>query len=82
MYSLEAAEEIKRDEIIAEVISANTQERCLKAEALMVGWMKDHPNDFGMLDAGEQLAMMSERYDLAADESARRSADFTAGKSK
>ena len=75
-------EEIKRDQIIAEVISANTQERCLKAEALMAAWMKDHPNDFGMLDAGEQLAMMSERYDVTADVSARCSADFAAGKSE
>lgn len=82
MDKREAAEDMKRDEIIAQVISANTPERCTKAETLIVAWMKDHPRDFGMLDAGEQLAMMSERYDLTAEESARRSADFTAGKNE
>lgn len=61
-------EEIERDALIATVLSASTPEQRHSAEALIIAWMKSHPKDIGILDAGEQLAMMSERYDQPAGE--------------
>ena len=63
-------EEIERDEIIATVLTANTSEKYEQAEELIIGWMKQHPRDFGMLDAGEQLAMMSGKYEPASEDAA------------
>ncbi len=61
-------EEFRRDEIIASVLTARTPEQYEYAENLIVDWMQDHPRDFGMLDAGEQLAMMSGKYEPAAED--------------
>lgn len=60
--------EIERDEIIATVLTASTPEKHEQAENLIIGWMKRHPRDFGMLDAGEQLAMMSGKYEPASED--------------
>ncbi len=60
--------EFRREELIANVLSAATQEQRRAAEQQIIGWMRDHPRDYGILDAGEQLAMMSERYDMTAEE--------------
>ncbi len=56
-------EELNREEVIATALSASTEEQCSHAEALIVAWMKKHPRDFGMLDAGEQVAMVSGKYE-------------------
>lgn len=49
---------MEREQIITQVLSATSAEECRRAEVLIRGWMAVHPNDFGMLDAGEQLAMI------------------------
>lgn len=61
-------EEIERDLLIVTVLTASTPEQCSHAEELVIAWMKRHPRDFGILDAGEQLAMISDRYDRPAGE--------------
>lgn len=61
-------EEIERDLLIVTVLTASTSEQCSHAEELIISWMKKHPRDFGILDAGEQLAMMSDRFDWPAGE--------------
>ena len=55
-------EELNREEVIATALSASTEEQCSHAEALIIAWMQDHPRDFGMLDAGEQVAMILDGY--------------------
>lgn len=62
-------EEFRRDEIIVTVLTANTPEQYDHAEKLIIDWMKEHPRDFGMLDAGEMLAMMSGKYEPAEGKS-------------
>lgn len=59
-------EEIERDALIVTVLTASTPEQCSHAEELIIAWMKKPPRDFGILDAGEQLAMMSDRFDRPA----------------
>jgi hypothetical protein len=44
--------------------------------------MQKHPRDFGMLDVGEQLTRMSERYEMTAEESARLSFTSIAGENE
>ncbi len=61
-------EEIARDLLIVTALSASTSEQCARAEGLIIAWMKKHPRDFGILDAGEQLAMISDRFDRPAGE--------------
>ncbi len=61
-------EEMERDLLIVTVLTARTPEQCSHAEGLIIAWMKKHPRDFGILDAGEQLAMMSDRFDRPAGE--------------
>lgn len=56
-------EEMNREEVIAIALSARTEEQCDQAEALIIAWMQEHPRDFGMLDAGEQVAMVSGKYE-------------------
>ena len=65
---LERNEEFQRDEIIANALTANTSQQIQNAEQQIIEWMRGHPRDFGMLDAGEQLVMMSERYNWTAEE--------------
>lgn len=55
--------EMNREEVIATALSARTEEQCDHAESLIIAWMKEHPRDFGMLDAGEQVAMVSGKYE-------------------
>jgi hypothetical protein len=57
-----------RNEIIAVALSASTREQCDRAEKLIIAWMKEHPRDFGMLDAGEQVAMVSGKYEPLSEE--------------
>ena len=52
-----------REEVIAAALSASTREQCDHAEELIIAWMKNHPRDFGVLDAGEQVAMVSGKYE-------------------
>ena len=61
-------EEMDRDMLIATILNASTPEQCSGAEELILAWMKLHPRDFGILDAGGQLAMMSDRFDRPAGE--------------
>lgn len=49
---------MEREQIITQVLSATSDEECRRAEVLIRNWMAVHPDDFGMLDAGEQLAMI------------------------
>ncbi len=70
MYTPEQNTELQRDELIASALIASTPEQCAEAEKAIEQWMQQHPRDFGMLDVGEQLAMMSERYDMTAEETA------------
>ena len=58
----------RRNEIRKTALSVRTQDECDRAEALIVAWMKDYPRDFGMLNASEMVAMISERYDKPAGE--------------
>lgn len=57
-----------REEVIAAALSASTREQCDHAEELIIAWMKDHPRDFGVLDAGEQVAMVSGKYEPLMEE--------------
>ena len=52
-----------REEVIAAALSARTRKQCDRAEELIIAWMKEHPRDFGVLDAGEQVAMVSGKYE-------------------
>lgn len=56
-------EQIERDEIIESALSVRTLEECEHAEGLIITWMKEHPRDFGVLDAGEVVAMVSGKYE-------------------
>jgi len=67
-------EETERDMLIATILSATTPEQCDHAEDLVVTWMKTHPRDFGILDAGGHLAMMSDRFNRPAGEARKVSA--------
>jgi len=49
---------MEREQIVMQVLSAATAEECQRAKSLIRDWMARHPGDYGMLDAGEQLAMM------------------------
>ena len=49
-----------RDEVIELVLTARSWEECLAAEEALLTWMSQHPNDYGVLDAGEQLTMIKE----------------------
>jgi len=82
MYTPEQNAELQRDELIANVLTANTPEQCVEAEKAIALWMQQHPRDFGMLDAGEQLAMMSERYDMTSEETANLSFTSMVGETK
>lgn len=56
-----------RDEIIAFALSVRTAAECDHAEELIIAWMKENPRDFGMLDAGELVAMVSGKYEPASE---------------
>ncbi len=58
--------EIERDLLIVTVLNASTLEQCNGAKELIIAWMKTHPNDFGILDAGEQVAMLLDGYSQGA----------------
>jgi len=68
MNNFQPNKEFRREELIANVLSAHTQDRRKDAEQQIIEWMREHPRDFGILDAGEQLAMISERYEMTAEE--------------
>jgi hypothetical protein len=51
---------MNRDEIAALVLSARTLEECDVAEAALRQWMEENPDDFGMQEIGEGLAMMKD----------------------
>ena len=53
---------MQREQVIDKVLSARTPEQCEEAKNLIIAWMRTHPKDFGMLDAGEQVAMIMDGY--------------------
>ena len=55
-------EGMNREALIAAVLLASTEEQCNHAKSLIIVWMQEHPRDFGMLDAGEQVAMILDSY--------------------
>jgi len=60
--------EIDRDILITTTLSATTPEQCGRAEERIIAWIKMHPRDFGILGAGGQLAMISDRFDRPSGE--------------
>jgi len=46
-----------RSQVIDTLLSASTWEECRKAQDILAQWMKAHPEDLAMLDAGESLEM-------------------------
>ena len=58
--------QMQREQVIDEVLSARTLDECDKAKKLIIAWMQEHPKDFGMLDAGEQVAMILDGYSQEA----------------
>jgi len=57
---------MQREQVIDEVLSARTPEECERAKNIIIAWMQEHPRDFGMLDAGEQIAMLLDGYSQEA----------------
>ncbi len=57
---------MQREQVIDEVLSARTLDECDKAKKLIIAWMQEHPRDFGILDAGEQIAMLLDGYSQEA----------------
>ncbi len=57
---------MQREQLIDEVLSATTLEECERAKNLIIAWMQEHPKDFGILDAGEQVAMIMDGYSEVA----------------
>ena len=53
---------MQREQLIDEVLSATTLEECERAKNLIIAWMQEHPKDYGILDAGEQVAMIMDGY--------------------
>lgn len=49
-----------REQIADLVLTARTWEECLAAEQALRDWMRQHPDDFGMLAGGEQLTLVKE----------------------
>jgi hypothetical protein len=58
--------QMQREQVIDEVLSARTLDECDKAKKLIIAWMQEHPRDFGILDAGEQIAMLLDGYSQEA----------------
>ena len=53
---------MQREQVVDQVLSARTFRECEEAKNLIIAWMQEHPKDFGMLDAGEQVAMILDGY--------------------
>src|SRR5438128_2118505 len=51
---------MNREDVQRLVMDATTPEECRVAEATLDQWMREHPADWGMLDLGEQLALIQE----------------------
>src|SRR5262249_47010771 len=51
---------MNRDDVMEAVRSAHTLPACEAAGRLVRQWMRQHPDDIGMQDVGESLAMMRE----------------------
>jgi hypothetical protein len=56
-----------RDQIIEAVLSASAWEECQGAQRMLALWMAAHPEDIGMLDAGESLSMTMEGLEPPVD---------------
>ncbi len=54
---------MERQQVMRRILSATTCRECDEAEKLLHAWMQEHPKDFAMLDAGEQLAMVSGKHE-------------------
>ncbi len=59
---------MNRDQVIESILSAGTWEECQKAQDLLAQWMQAHPEDIGMLDAGETLMMTMDGLELRAEQ--------------
>ena len=53
---------MQRKQVVDQVLSARTFHECEEAKNLIIAWMQEHPKDFGMLDAGEQVEMILDGY--------------------
>ncbi len=53
---------MSREQVINQVLSARTFQECEQAKSMIIAWMQEHPRDFGMLDAGEQVEMILDGY--------------------
>lgn len=53
---------MKHDQALRRILAVTRREECNEAEEFPYAWMQENSKDFGMLDAGEQLAMMSEKH--------------------
>ena len=51
-----------RDEVVRAAMAAQTLQECEAAEAALREWLRLHPDDFGMLDVGEGLAMLKDAF--------------------
>src|SRR5205823_3952215 len=49
-----------RDQVARLVLGARSLEECCVAECALREWMEQHPNDVGMQEIGEGLAMMQD----------------------
>ena len=51
---------MNREQVINIVLNASGWQGCQRAKRVLSEWMQTHPNDWGMLDAGEALEMSLE----------------------
>ncbi len=48
---------MEREQVIDIVLNASSWEQCQQAKRILCDWMKQNPDDWGMLDVGEALEM-------------------------
>ena len=47
------------ESVVNQMLAARTPTEVAAAQATALAWLADHPDDFAVLSAGEQLAMMA-----------------------
>ena len=67
----EQDEQAARERLIRQMLAANTPETVRAAQAAADAWLREHPDDWTVLTAGEQLAMMASALGLPDDRSLR-----------
>jgi len=53
-----------REDLITLILAARTKDECDVARAALKAFMTEHPDDVGVLAAGEQLYMIATALDL------------------